>query len=219
MEHVRVNIKFNCVITGSDGLGIKVNVFVSLYALEIIEVDDCPKINENCDCSCSETIDHSVAFQVSWDFTTILNKEISILIAIFRNVRVGFVVNKIQVQIIEMAFMFSRALFFDVGINSVFVEAIIAFLDIIALCCEGINGSVETEIIIVYFLVDEPIVDIVRVNLGNSSIGALKLDLSLIKSDAGAVSFSSAKVTERELLGGKLESRETNFAHVFHLIS
>jgi len=128
VEEIFVNIELNCVISSGDGLDIVVNELVDLYALDIVEVDDGPQINEDGDGSCSETVNLPHLHELFWDFTCILDEEIGLLIAFLGDVSICIFVHVFHGQLIKVAVILTLTLLSNVGIKPVLVEAISASL-------------------------------------------------------------------------------------------
>jgi len=152
-EDTFVNIELNCIISSGDGLDIEINELVNLYALDIVEVDNGPQINEDGDGSCSETINFPILLKFFWDFTCILNKEIGRFIAFIGHVSIRNIVHVLYGQIIEVADVFTFALFSNVGINPRFVEDIIALLDMSTFRL-FLNDRVETNLVVINFSIN-----------------------------------------------------------------
>ena len=176
VEHIFINIEFDSVVSGGDGLDVKVEEFVDLYALDVVEVDNSPQVNEHSDGSRSKTVNHSVGLVLLWDFTGILDKEIGLFVALWRNVFICRFVHVIQGQIIEVASVLALALLLNIGIEPVFVKSVSASLESVivfqVVFGHFIDGRVDAQLVVSNILVDKSIFDSLMVNPGLFTIGA-----------------------------------------------
>jgi len=121
MVNFLMNVKFKSIVRSSNGLGVKVNEFGDLDALDVVDIHDDEKVDEDTNTSSKESENLSWAIGCIVNITMILNEELSISSTLFQVYFFGVGVELINVIEMEVALSLAVALLLESSSEEVLV--------------------------------------------------------------------------------------------------